>query len=376
MKPQTLFVVAGESSGDVLGASILRALKHKIPDLPIIGIGGPQMEAAGHFTSLLPFHHLSVMGIWQVLRRLPHFWSLLNHTKQAMTQCAPTALLTIDFPGFCLRLSRWAGKAFPDMPRIHCVAPSVWAWRPGRANHMARDTDHLLSLFPFEPPLFPMVPCHFVGHPVMEQPLGDPQRFKTKYPHLAQGPFLCVLPGSREQEIRAFLPTFIQAFQHLKLQIPTLQGGIVTPPFFRPYIHTLNLPISLIEPEDKWDAFASARAALAASGTVTLELARQGTPMVVGYKVSKPTEWIMRRLLKISSISLVNILAMEACVPECLQKNFTPAVLAGHLLPLLQNDAFHEAHRKKLALCLQGLEGASSFGPNAAQIITSIVASF
>jgi lipid-A-disaccharide synthase len=362
-----LFVIAGEPSGDLLGESILKALRQQFPHLTIAGVGGPRMEQAGAFQSLLPFSSLSLMGL-SLLKALPSLWRQLRFVRKKVKELKPIGLLTIDCPEFSLRVSRHV----VGIPRIHCVAPSVWAWRPGRAKRLPRDTDVLLSLFPFEAPYFTHMPYAFVGHPVFERPAGCAKRFWSEQGE--KRPLLCLLPGSRESEIRSFLPIFLDTFLRLKATFPQLHGVIACPLSLKKLAQTLAPGFPMVwDEQQKSDLFAAATVALAASGTVSLELAHHGTPMVIGYRVSKLTEWIARSLLRLSCVSLINIVGKEAIVPECLQQDFNSTRLAQEIAFLLEHPEQRMIQQKKATLALQSMASTPSFSKGAAYEIAKIL---
>ena len=333
-----LFVIAGEPSGDMIGAAIIQGLRQLYPFLTYEGIGGPLMEEQGQFRSLVPLTALSHMGLWAIVRNFPSLRHIFYRTLGAIESSQAKGLLTIDSPEFCLRI----GKRIRAIPRIHCVPPAVWAWRPKRATSvMPYATDHILSLFPFEEPYFRHMNYTFIGHPVLDTPLGDRERFWSRFG--PKRPLLCLLPGSREREIRNFLPVFLETARRLKLENPDLLVAIVCPLSMRELVCAFA-PDSLIftQEQDKRDVFSAATVALAASGTVTLELAVHGTPMVIGYRVPALTGWMIKRLAHVRSVGLINIVAGEPFVPECLQENFTPEKLT-HEVSLLLHDAAHRA---------------------------------
>lgn len=360
-----IFVIAGETSGDILGEKIFTALPEVLPVFTVEGIGGPLMEKSGHFSSLFSFHSLSSMGVWHILYRIPHFIRLLGIVRKRLKENPPDLLLTIDSPQFSLRISKWLGQKMPHIPRIHCVSPAFWAWRPHRADKMHLYTDHVLALFSFETALYKTVPCTFVGHPVADYPIGVPENMWGQDHGHRNEPFLCVLPGSRPQEVSMSLPIFEKTVEILKKNIPHLQVGMVIP-FF------LTLPpscIPCIKNVCKEDVFSAATAALSISGTVTLELAHQRTPMVIVYKVHRLTAWLVRKFSHVRYIGLVNIIAEKEIAPECLQEKFSPDILAQLLLPLLQKKAPWKAQRKDLKNLTPSLRGKKSFGKMCADVI-------
>lgn len=325
-------------------------------DIQFSGVGGAQMADAG-LNSLFPIADLSVMGLAEILPRLPLLLRRLAETAAHLRAARPSALITIDAPGFSFRLAkRLSGEG---IPLIHYVAPQVWAWRPGRARHLAGRIDHLLALLPFEPEFFQDydLPCEFVGHPVIEDVAevpGDGGAFRDSLGIAADSPVLALLPGSRAGEVGRLLPTFaeVAALLHksrpgLQIIIPTVEqvAGAVADA-----VRSWPMPTHLIQgPVGRADAFAAADAALAASGTVSLELALRGVPSVVAYRANPFTAAMMRRMLTIPHVALPNILAGEAVMEEFLQENCQAIPMAGALARLLDDGEHRAAQRQKFA---------------------------
>lgn len=315
-----IFVIAGEPSGDRLGAALMRGLRTLDPDHDIAGIGGPSMIAEG-LDSLFPMHVLSVMGLTEVLPRLPDLLRRRDQAVAAITAMRPDILITIDSPDFCLRVASRARAANPGLKVAHYVAPSVWAWREGRAAKMARCVDHVLALLPFEPPYMEAagMTCDFVGHPVVAEPQATAEEiaaFRARHGEK----IALVLPGSRRGEISRLGPVFgaalEQAPRDARVVVPAvahLEGAV------RELVATWpGDPLVVTRPEEKRAAFGAATAALAASGTVSLELAAAGTPMIIAYDMSWLSRQIISRLMKIDTVTLVNLVAEETVVPEFL----------------------------------------------------------
>lgn len=330
-----IFLIAGEASGDLIGARLMRALKKKKGAyICFSGIGGPQMEAEG-LTSLFPMSDLSTMGLVEVIRRLPLLMRRIHQTVSAIEMSEPDALVTIDVPDFSFRVA----KRITHLPvkKIHYVAPTVWAWRPGRAADCAEFLDHMLALFPFEPPYFAehYLNCTFVGHPLVEQEatFADGPGFRRMVGMDKEAPLLCLLPGSREGEVTRHAEIFAQSFKKLAESVPGLLATVPSFPHLLPIIHEafkkilgplMIKRVYFVDDNDlKYGAMAASDVALAASGTVTLELALLGIPAVVAYKVNPLTAFLGRRLLKVKHVSLVNILLNREVIPEFLQENCT-----------------------------------------------------
>ncbi len=377
-----VYLIAGEPSGDILGARLMQALTDKLADTGVefAGIGGPEMTSGG-LASLFPMAELSVMGLAEILPHLPHFMRRIGQTVSDIKATRPAVLVTIDSPGFCFRVARrLRGQG---IPLVHYVAPSVWAWRPGRANKVAGFLDHLLALLPFEPPYFERVglATSFVGHPVVEGGAGDGDgpAFRRRHGIGEEDRVLCVLPGSRNSEISRLLPVFGDTVSLMTAALPGLRIVVPTVAPLRDRVieATKAWPGGAIVVEgatEKFDAFAASDAALAASGTVVLELAMAGTPSVVAYRVHPLTAWIAGKLIRTPYVNLINIVLDRAVVPELLQQDCRADVLMKALGDLLTDQDL--AH-KQIAAAGQALDqlgrGGESPSERAADVILSII---
>jgi lipid-A-disaccharide synthase len=340
-----IFLVAGEASGDVLGGRLMQALRDLTGGaVRFDGVGGPAMQAAG-MSSRFPIEELSLMGLAEVLPHLPRLMRRLRGLEQAIRAARPAALVTIDAPSFGLRLQRRLGGS--GIPRIHYVAPQVWAWRPGRAKTLARSLDHLLALLPFEPPFFARygLDCRYVGHPVVESGAGqgDGAAFRAAQ-GIGQATLLAVLPGSRRGEVARHSAIFGTAIGLLRDLHPDLKVVVPTVPHVASLVREASArwpvaPLIIESSAEKYAAFAAADAALAASGTVALELALSDTPMVIAYRFNPLTAAIGRRLVKTPFASLVNILSERLIVPEMIQEKCRPDLLADAVGALLAGPA-------------------------------------
>ncbi|MFD1159461.1 lipid-A-disaccharide synthase [Roseovarius aestuarii] len=346
-----VFLVAGEASGDRLGAALMAGLK-TLEDVEFLGVGGPLMQAEG-MTSLFPMDELSVMGLAEILPKYPHLKRRLHQTAEAVLEAQPDVLITIDSPDFSLRVAKLV-KAKSSIRTVHYVAPSVWAWRAGRAVKMARVIDHVLALLPFEPPFMETagMECDFVGHPVVAEPIAsdtEVAEFKTKY-ETGDDPVLLVLPGSRRGEVTRLGPTFgkalgrvLQRHPALKLVIPTtasvagLVKEVVADWPVRPIILDPNNMRNDVYKADKAASFRLSNWALAASGTVSLELAAAETPMVIAYDMNWISRAVISRMLKVDTLTLVNLVSETRAVPECLGKDCQADVIAPKLLKLMES---------------------------------------
>ncbi len=345
-----IFIVAGETSGDNLAARLMAALKEETQGrVRFAGVGGPQSEKQG-LQSLFPMSELTVAGLAEVIPHLPRLIRRGQETVAAARALKPDAVVTVDSPDFCLRVAgRVHGAGFPV---IHYVAPQLWAWRPGRARKLATRIDHLMALLPFEVAFFARygIPCTYVGHPAIASGAGhgDGPAFRARHNLPPDAKLLCVIPGSRHGEVHRMLPIFADAVRLLKERHPDLQVVI-------PVVHTAEeavreetrdwpLPVLLLtDLSERFDAFAASDAALAKSGTVTLELALAGVPMAVGYSVNAATAFIVRRMVNVEHASLANLLVDRAVIPEFIQERCTPENLAEAVDALLKPGEAREA---------------------------------
>jgi lipid-A-disaccharide synthase len=350
-RPATLdvFLVAGEESGDRLGADLMRALRQRTGgQVRFAGVGGRAMAAEG-VTSLYSIDDFAMIGFMAVPRRAPGVLWRQRRTARAVVAARPHVLVIIDSPGFTLGIARRVRAADPTIPIIEYVSPSVWAWRPGRARVIRRYVDHILALLPFEPEVHQRLggpPCTYVGHPVAARVAELRPSPAEAQRRLATPPVLLVLPGSRRGEIQRLLGIFAETVALVTRQIGAIEVVIPAVPHFVDTIRgaTAHWPVRpriAVEAADKDAAFRVARAALAKSGTVTLELALAGVPMVAAYKVT-PIEYLLvgRGIQKrLPSVILANLVLGETVVPQFLQYDCTAERLAEALLPLIGDGA-------------------------------------
>ncbi|SDA22030.1 lipid-A-disaccharide synthase [Methylobacterium sp. UNC378MF] len=352
---RTIWLVAGEDSGDQLGAKLMRALREAEPDAVFGGVGGEAMAEEG-FASLFPLDDVAVMGYLPVLARARTLLRRIRETVEATIRARPDVLVIIDSPGFTHAVARRVRKTAPAIPIVDYVSPSVWAWRPWRAKGMRPFIDHVLALLPFEPDAHLRLggpPCTYVGHPLIERlpelrPARSDLRRRDAAPHS-----LVVLPGSRRSEIERLMPVFGATLARVAAGL-AVEAVLPAVTRHRALIERLSadwtVPVRIVTGEAaKYAAFREARAALAASGTVTLELALAGVPMVVAYKVSRAEEFIARRLIQVPSIVLPNLILAENAMPEFVQAECTPERLADALRPLLAGGAGRDAQLAALA---------------------------
>ena len=342
-----IYLVAGEASGDVLGARLMAALRARRPDLVFAGIGGEQMASQG-LASLFPLSDLALMGLLEVLPRLHHLRRRFHQTVADIAARRPNVVVTIDSPGFTLRLL----KAIQPLGvrRVHYVAPQVWAWRERRVRHYHGLWDQLLCLLPFEPAFFARhdLPATFVGHPVLESDAdqGDSARFRTTHGIDPTARVLTLMPGSRRTEVTRLLPILGATLQRLPNVLPVVPvAGPVAEAVREGTRDWPRQPILVSELHAKHDAFAASAAALTKSGTSTLELAMADVPMVVTYRVNPLTAAIAQRLVKVRYAALINLLAEREVVPELIQQACTPDNLAAAVRTLLDDPATAAAQR-------------------------------
>jgi lipid-A-disaccharide synthase len=356
MSPLRVALVAGEHSGDELGAKLMRALRGaRGGEMAFLGVGGEAMEAEG-LKSLFPISDIAVMGILPVLARLPKLLARIRKTSVAIVAARPDALVIIDSPDFTHRVARRVRAALPGLPIVDYVSPSVWAWRPGRARAMRAYVDCVLALLPFEPEAYRRLGgprCVYVGHPLIERlgalrPDADEALRRSAPP-----PMIVVLPGSRRSEVRRLMADFGGALAALRqstgpftLVLPTLshvEGDVRALAARWP-----EPPKIVLGGDAKYAAFRAARAGLAASGTATLELALSGVPMVGAYKVSLVEEQL-KYLIKVPSILLPNLILGERAIPEFLQRDCTAAALGAALADVVRDGEARKAQIEALS---------------------------
>jgi lipid-A-disaccharide synthase len=369
-----LFLLAGEPSGDRLGAALMRGLRQLQPEVAFDGVAGPQMQAEG-MASLFPMEELTLMGLVEVLPRYLHLKRRIRQVADAVIASDARALVTIDSPDFGLRVAALVKAARPDLRTIHYVAPSVWAWRPGRAARMARHVDHVLALLPFEPPLMTAagMTCDFVGHPVVAEPLATPAETAV---FAGDGPLILALPGSRRGEVARLAPVLGEVLARLRQAQPQTRVLLPTVPGVAALVRdvTRDWPIrpQIIEDADlKRAAFGAADLAIAASGTVSLELAAHGCPMVIAYDMNPVTLWLMRRAALIDTVTLVNLVSDTRVVPEFIGYRCKAALIMPAIEALLADPASQSA---AMALTMDRLgRGGEAPGLRAARSVLAAI---
>ena len=337
-----IFLVAGEESGDRLGAALIAAIRTQHPGARFSGVGGAHMAAEG-VQSLFPLGDLAIMGFTAIPASLSKILARIRETADAVVAARPDVLVIIDSPEFTHRVARRVRRAAPAIPIADYVCPSVWAWRPGRARKMRFYIDHVLALLPFEPDVMQRLdgpPCSYVGHPLSERVGALRPNAEEARRRLSDPPLLLVLPGSRSAEIRHMAEEFGDALALIAGRVGALEVVVPSVPRLaetvRAAVASRKVPARVVtEPAEKDAAFRNARAARTKSGTSTLELALAGIPMVAAYRVSLLEGWIGGMVIKSHSAILTNLVLGENVVPEFLQWHCSPERLAEALLPLL-----------------------------------------
>jgi len=378
--PMHVYVIAGEPSGDVIGARLIEALRAD-GDIEVSGIGGPEMEAAG-LQSLFPYDELAIMGLTEVLPSVPRILRRMRKTARDIERKQPDVIVTIDSPGFVFGVIRRLKSR--NCPRVHYVAPTIWAWRVGRVKKFRKHFDHLLALFPFEPPLFEAagLDCSFVGHPIAEGAVasGNGPAFRQRHGIGTDEQVLCLLPGSRRGEVSRLGPVISEVLGLLARSNPGARIVVPAAPNVRDAVGTLAVTwgdkVLVVDgASERYDAFAASDLALAASGTVTLELAYAGVPTVVIYQVGKLTGEIARRMIRIEHVSIVNIVAGRLIFPEFLQSRCRPALITGAVSALLgDRDAARIIGADAQAIACDIAGGGDKPSARAARAIRAIVA--
>lgn len=369
-------IVAGETSGDLHGAELIRSLKRKRPELVILGAGGPRMKSAGQ-EPLFDLTEHAVVGLWEVGKHYPKLRKLFQRLMDLVREESPEAVILIDYPGFNLRLAEALRKVFPTLKLIYYIAPQVWAWKAGRAKKMARDLDLLLCLFPFEKNWFSQharsLPVECVGHPTLDRLRPIPEENSETIR-------VALLPGSRANELRKHLPILWQAAHLMSQNRPQLQFVWVAPDEKLAKLGQQILsqfPAAGLQLESyigyQLSHVSRCKIALAASGTVSLECAMVGVPPIVFYKVNPFTYGVGKLLVKVKYLSMVNVLANQPIVTELIQSTLTPQRLAQEAIRLITDKERYEIIRKKMAQVVEALGGAGA-SDRAANLILARIA--
>ena len=377
-----VFLIAGEASGDALGGALMAGLRALRPDLAFDGIGGEAMAAQG-LRSRFPMSDLSVMGLVEVLGRYSLLRQRLDEATRAVLDTRPDLLITIDSPDFGLRVAKAVKAAGAPVRCVHYVAPTIWAWRPRRAKKLKGVADQLLAVLPFEPPLWESqgIPCDFVGHPVVAEPVasdGDARAFRSTF-GIGDAPLVLALPGSRRGEVERLSARFGEALGQVAAARPGMRVVLPAAASVESLVKeaTASWPVKpvilssrggdALAQATKRAAFRAADVALAASGTVSLELAAAGTPMVVAYDFNWLTWQLARVLVKIDTATLVNIVSETRAVPEFLGPACRPGPIAAAILRVM-DDPGQQQDAMRLTMARLG-QGGEHPGLRAAKAI-------
>ncbi len=361
MEPRLIWLLAGEASGDVLGGRLMAAISARRSGVRFAGVGGPRMEALG-LKSLFPMRDLAVMGLAEVLPRLRALRRRLDEARADIETLRPDLVVTIDSPGFALRLLRVIAPL--GIPRVHYVAPQAWAWRESRVRRFPGLWEKLLCLLPFEVAFFGRhgIDSVFVGHPVLQSgaDTGDGAAFRARWGIAEDAPVLVLMPGSRRNEAPRLLPVFGRMLEIVARARPDVVPVVPVSPVVASIVERAAArwpvrPVVVTEIGDKHDAYAAASVALTKSGTSTLELALAGVPMAVTYRVNPMTAALARRLIRVKHVAMVNLLAGREVVPELLQEQCAPGKLAETVFRLMEGEAEADAQRQAFGAVLQAL---------------------
>ena len=378
-----VFLAAGEPSGDLLAARLMRALKKQTKGaVSFSGVGGEAMRAEG-MASLFPISDLSVMGFWEVLPSIPRILRRIRETVASVEREKPDIVITVDSWSFSKQVHLRLQKKGIRIPHIHYVAPQVWAWKEKRARQIKKWVDHLLLLLPFEEKYFAPygMAMTYVGHPVIEggADQGDAERFFKAHKLSEKDVILTVLPGSRKTEIKYLLPVFRETVAQLVKKYPKLRVVIPTVETVKRKVEQETTswpvkPVIVTGEKERYDAFAASRAALSASGTVSLELSMAGVPHLIAYKVSPVSAWLVRRLIKIKYVNLVNILADEKIIPELLQEDCNSTQIMLELEKLMTDEG--RVQQKRAAAVLRQLGAGKKETPSekAGEVVRKLIA--
>ncbi len=380
-----IYLIAGEPSGDLLGSRLMRALRKKTGDqVEFYGIGGDTMETEG-LKSLFDISELAIMGLAEVIPSIPRVLKRIRQTVSNIKEIRPDIVITIDSWSFSARVHKALRKAKTGIPQVHYVAPQVWAWKKKRARTMYRYIDYLMTLLPQEPKYF--TPYHlkaeFVGHPVIESEAihGDGNKFRKEYQIPEDKRIITILPGSRKTEVSKLLPVYIEAARLLQQKHPDLYFVLPTVKTVSKQVKEMTdnskIPLIIVESEkERYNAFKASSAAIAASGTVALELAICNIPHIIGYIVSPFTAFLVRKLLKIQFVNLSNIMLGREIIPELLQERCRPGNICQHIEQLLEKKELYEKQIKGFEKVRRILGcGVQTPSENASDIILRLIKS-
>ncbi len=347
----------------------MQSLLARDAEAQFAGLGGHAMREAG-FHSLFDIQEIAFIGFVEILPHLPQIFRRIRQTVEAIEAFQPDVVITIDAPGFAKQVVKRIQRLRPQVKLVHYVAPSVWAYRPQRANKLAQLYDAVLCLLPIEPPYFTQAGMQavFVGHPVVANAVqGDGFFFRQRHGLIPDAPLLALVPGSRPGEIKRHWPVFIQTYSRLRQKMPDLKAVVMCAPEVLPLLRQQPLPegvLLLEEQAEKQDMLAACTVALVKSGTVSLEVALAHVPMVIAYQVHPASARMMRKMIQVRFVTLVNILAGREIIPECLQEFCRPDLLSAELLRLLQDEEARRYQQTHMGLVLQSLRPQTGEHPS------------
>ncbi len=381
-KESKIFIIAGEASGDILGADLMKSIIKKNPDVVFCGVGGEEMNKIPSFKSLFNIRDIAVMGFVEVLKNLFTIKKRIKQTVQKILKFKPDVVITIDAPGFNMNVVKKVKGQLPNTKFIHYVAPQVWAWKEKRAKKIAEVFDYLLCLFPFEPAYFEKygLKCIVVGHTAIQNIKGNPDRFLKQNNISVDDVVITLLPGTRKQMAEKLLPIYSDVVDELYNKIKNVKIVIPTTENMKYFIFNETKcwkrePIIITGKQNRYDAFLASSVALAISGTSVLELALAGTPTVVAYKISPITYCIAKRLVKIKYVSLPNIIMEREIVPEFIQGECTVPKLLNAMVKSISDKKYIEKYRKNVELLKNKMYGESPKSPSdkAAEAVLKII---
>lgn len=355
MKSKKIFIIAGEVSGDILGADLMKSIISKDKSVKFYGIGGEEMQKINGFKSLFNIKDIAVMGIFEVLKHLCIIKKRIKETINQITKIKPDLIITIDSPGFNMRIVKQIKKQFPNIKTLHYVAPQVWAWKEKRAKKVASLYDYLICFFDFEIPYFTKygLKTFAVGHTAIKNVNGNSERFLKTYKLSKNDNVITMLPGSRVQIAKRLLPIYKEVVEKLYKQVKNLK--VVMPTTSTSHNFIINevakwniKPLIITTKQDRYDAFVASKAVLSISGTAVLEIAVAKTPVIVAYKLSPLSYMIAKRLVKIKNVSLPNIIMGEQIVPEFIQERCNATLLSKELKKIITNKQYRDGMVKNL----------------------------
>ena len=380
MKSKKIFIIAGEVSGDILGADLMKSIISKDKSVKFYGVGGEEMQKINGFKSLFNIKDIAVMGIFEVLKHLCIIKKRIKETINQITKIKPDLIITIDSPGFNMRIVKQIKKQFPNIKTLHYVAPQVWAWKEKRAKKVASLYDYLICFFDFEIPYFTKygLKTFAVGHTAIKNVNGNSERFLKTYKLSKNDNVITVLPGSRVQIAKRLLPIYKEVVEKLYKQVKNLK--VVMPTTSTSHNFIINevakwniKPLIITTKQDRYDAFVASKAVLSISGTAVLEIAVAKTPVIVAYKLSPLSYMIAKRLVKIKNVSLPNIIMGKQIVPEFIQERCNATLLSKELKKIITNKQYRDGMVKNLEEMNKKITQKKSPSDMASDIILKIL---